>query len=166
MPNLEIKAKCADLSSSRVVAKRLATEYVGFLKQVDTYFGTKAGRLKLREINDEEAQLIPYEKNYKAGPTKSDYAVIPIADPGLVKGLLGRILGQEAVVSKRREVFLFENVRIHLDQVDGLGEYIEFEAVYDDDSEVAAQREKVEMLVREFGIADASLLGNSYVDQL
>ncbi len=134
MPNIEIKARYKDLSKARLIAQKNHTQYVGILHQIDTYFTTKLGRLKLREINGTSAELIPYVKNYGKGPMKSDYAVLLVENPTSVKSLFDSMLGIEFVVDKKREVFLIDNVRVHLDEVAGLGTFVEFEAVCQGDS--------------------------------
>ncbi len=168
MPNIEIKARCHDLKKARSIANGIQTAYLGVLHQIDTYFPTKAGRLKLREINKQSAQLIPYVKNYQAGPMQSDYALMDVDDPSLVKELFKKLLGIEFVVDKKREVFLFENVRIHLDEVAELGTFIEFEAVCSDDSEPEKllQEGKIAKLLQRFEISADDLLDLSYVDYL
>jgi adenylate cyclase, class 2 len=168
MPNIEIKAKCNNLENARSIAARMQTEYLGVLHQVDTYFSTKAGRLKLREINGNTAQLIPYSKGYQTGPMQSDYALLSVENPKHLKGLLNTLLGTEFVVDKKREVFLIENVRVHLDEVAELGSFLELEAVYENTSpeERAKQVQKVQNLMEVFGIRAEDLLDRSYVDYL
>lgn len=168
MQNIEIKAKCSDLLKARKIAQDHATGYVGVLHQLDTYFQTKSGRLKLREINGEKAELIPYFKDYSLGPMQSNYSVLPTNEPDKLKSILNHILGEFAVVDKKREVFLINNIRIHLDQVKDLGSFIEFEAVYDDshleNKEIEIQ--KVNKLMETFGITKENLLDKSYIDYL
>ncbi len=168
MANIEIKVRCNDLKKARATAMQIQTAYLGILHQVDTYFATKIGRLKLREINNESAQLIPYIKGYQAGPMKSDYALMSVDNPTLVKNLFDNLLGVEFVVDKKREVFLFENVRIHLDEVVNLGTFIEFEAVCANDSEQEQNQQHVKIanLMKAFEIQAADLLDLSYVDYL
>ncbi|MBI3558546.1 MAG: class IV adenylate cyclase [Deltaproteobacteria bacterium] len=170
MPNIEIKVPYSDLEKARRIAREHHTEYVGVLRQTDTYFKTVAGRLKLREFGaGRPAQLIPYQKTYDAAvPMRSDYALLPVEDPAQVKRLLGALLGQEFVVDKTREVFLIENVRVHLDQVAGLGNFVEFEAVFTDDTPDARAREtaRIDRLMQLFGISAADLMRQSYVDCL
>jgi predicted adenylyl cyclase CyaB len=168
MPNIEIKAKCRDLQKARSIAEKVKTNYAGSLHQVDTYFSTKEGRLKLREINGKDAQLIPYYKEYRIGPMKSSYSVMPVKDPKNLKEILHKILGTITVVDKKREVFLVNNVRIHLDEVKELGSFIEFEAVYKDNTQVEKEIEskKVSELMIVFGIKDEDLLDKSYIDYL
>jgi adenylate cyclase class IV len=109
MPNIELKAHCENLDRARETALRCSTKNLGVLRQTDTYFRTKSGRLKLREFGDGTAQLIPYAKDYRCGPTHSEYALLPTDDPGRVKKLLSDLLGVEQVIEKSREVFLVDN---------------------------------------------------------
>ena len=162
--NLEIKARCADLAAARDVAERLATRYVGVDDQVDTYFATRSGRLKLRVSSlSGGGVLIPYQRPDQAGPKRADYQIIPIPDPPHLARMLGEILGVHCVVRKRREVFLVDNVRIHLDEVEGLGSFLELEAVYDGSAaSEAEQLVKVERLMAELGVAEEDLVETSY----
>lgn len=161
--NIEIKARCSDLAAAREIAVRLSTRHLGVDEQTDTYFVTKQGRLKLRESSLSGGQLIPYLRPDQPGPKRADYQVIPVADPTTLKRALGEILGVHRVVTKRREIFLVDNVRIHLDEVEGLGRFLELEAVFDGtpDSE-AEERRKVDALMRELGVAEADLIDVSY----
>ena len=168
MPNIEIKAKCNNFGYARETAERLKTDYIGNLHQIDTYFETKEGRLKLREIDGREAQLIPYYKEYSTGPMKSSYSVLPVKDPANLKHILDKTLGTVTVVDKKREVFLIDNVRVHLDEVKDLGTFIEFEAVYEENSASDKEREvaRVSELMDTFKIQKDALLDKSYIDYL
>ena len=161
--NLEIKARCADLESARKLAAALATEHVGVDHQLDTYFTTARGRFKLRESSLSGGQLVPYLRPDQHGPKRADYRVIPVADPPGVKALLSEILGVHRVVEKEREIFLVDNVRIHLDRVKGLGTFLELEAVFDGSpGGEAEQRQKVDWLMQELGVEAGDLLATSY----
>jgi predicted adenylyl cyclase CyaB len=162
MPNIEIKARCADSKKAKSIAASLQAKHVGTDRQIDTYFKTGAGRLKLRESSLSGAQLIPYVRPDVAGPKKSDYTLIPVPDPSLCKKLLSDILGVETVVDKIREIYLIGNVRVHIDSVQELGHFIEFEAVYRDAEDETTERAKVEVLMAEFHISSADLLTGSY----
>src|SRR5437764_1055578 len=102
MPNIEIKARYEDLEKARVIAKRLGARFAGLDHQIDTYFKAKEGRLKLRESSLKGAQLVPYVRPNQAGPKKSEYQIIALEDAGASKALLGKILGIDAVVDKKR----------------------------------------------------------------
>jgi predicted adenylyl cyclase CyaB len=161
--NLEIKARCRDLAAARSAAQRVATRYVGVDRQVDTYYCTREGRLKLRESSLAGGQLVPYLRPDASGPRRADYQVIPVEDAAGLKALMSRILGVHRVVRKQREIFLYRNVRIHLDRVEGLGEFVELEAVFDGSPAAAAeQRHALDFLMRELGIDPADLVAGSY----
>lgn len=164
MPNIEIKAVYPNLEKARKISERLQARLLGRDHQIDTYFRTRAGRFKLRESSLSGTTLIPYLRPDQSGPKKSDYALLSVEDAGLVKRLLGEVLGVERVVDKQREIFLLDNVRVHLDEVKDLGSFLEFEAVYKDDSPAAAarEREKVNRLLKEYEIASRDLIEGSY----
>jgi predicted adenylyl cyclase CyaB len=162
MRNIEIKARLRDIESARKTAAAIATGRLGVQRQIDTYFHCRRGRLKLREIEGQPAQLIWYVRPDEQAPKASDYLVVPVADAPLLKSALTAAFGVGGVVDKRREIFLWHNVRIHLDEVAGLGTFIEFEAVLGpgiDDSTGSAQ---IDELSRRFGIGPDDLLAGSY----
>ena len=121
------------------------------------------GRLKLRESSLSGAQLVPYLRPDAPCARRSDYVVIPVPEPERTKALLSELLGVYRVVKKRREIALYENVRIHLDRVDGLGDFVELEAVWDGGAAgESEQREKVTFLREQLGIRDEDLVASSY----
>jgi predicted adenylyl cyclase CyaB len=164
MRNVELKARLDDLESARLVARRLAGGPAATQHQVDTYFCCRNGRLKLREIDEQAAQLVWYDRADAQGPKPSDYQLVPVAEPGPLKAALTAALGTAAVVDKRREIYLYENVRIHLDRVDGLGDFLEFEAVLSAGADESAQRKKLRWMAEEFSISPAALICGSYGD--
>ncbi|MEN8159378.1 MAG: class IV adenylate cyclase, partial [Myxococcota bacterium] len=138
--NLELKARCSDLAAARRRAEAVATEWLGVDTQVDTYFRAPGGRLKLRESTLSGAQLIPYLRPDAKEARRSDYVVIPVPEPERTRALLTALLGVHRVVRKRREIALHHNVRIHLDRVEGLGDFVELEAVWDGSPEGEAEQ--------------------------
>ena len=164
MRNIEIKARLTDYQRARSVAQSLATAPVEFQHQRDTYFGCQAGRLKLREIDGATAQLIWYVRPDTHAAKASDYQIVPVAEPRALCAALSAALGTWAVVEKRREIYLVDNVRIHLDRVAGLGEFIELEAVLATDADQAQGRSQVDFLSAKLGIVAEDLLDGSYSD--
>jgi adenylate cyclase class 2 len=162
--NIELKARLASVEAARQTAQRLATRHLGILHQVDTYFNATRGRLKLRQIDGQRAELIAYHRNNAAEARASDYTIVPVSGPETLKQALAVALGVRVVVDKTREVFLYHNVRIHLDQVQGLGPFLEFEAVLGGEIDDSAGRAQVEWLCGEFGIAAGDVVAESYGD--
>lgn len=166
--NVELKARDADPSAT--LARALALPGVrdaGELHQRDTYFATTSGRLKLREERDtdgERAHLIAYTRADEARARTSAYRLAPVAEPGPLREALDAALGTLVVVDKRRRLLLWENVRIHLDEVDGLGSFAELEGVADPESDLATEHEHVAHLREQLGLGE--IVPGSYADLL
>jgi adenylate cyclase, class 2 len=164
--NIELKSQLADYDAAHRVASALATKRLGTQHQIDTYFHCRHGRLKLRQIDGLRAELVWYVRADQEGPKQSDYQVAPLANPETLKAALTAALGVRAVVQKRREIFLYHSVRIHLDDVVGLGHFLEFEAVLGPEVDEAAGLALIDSLMRHFAISPAHLLANSYAEMV
>ena len=125
--NLEIKARDADPRRSLELALELGAEDHGEIAQRDTYFGHANGRLKLREQAPGNAELIQYRRADEAGPRVSDYRLVALGEADSLREALDAALGTLVVVEKSRRLLTWEGVRIHLDEVEGLGSFVELE---------------------------------------
>lgn len=133
--NVEVKAP---LGSREVIEGRLASlgaRCVWTRRQVDTFFAVARGWLKLREAERQPAELIACERAEVEGTLTSTYHRQPCPDVEGWRALLGHVLEAQAVVRKERSLFLWEHTRIHLDRVEGLGDFVELETVVDGISE-------------------------------
>jgi predicted adenylyl cyclase CyaB len=135
------------------------------MHQIDTYFVVPHGRLKLREIEGERAELIHYYRPDTLVAHPSDYVIARVSDPGSLKDALSRALGLRVVVEKRRELYLWGHTRIHLDEVTGLGSFLELETVIADQTREEAERECREVQAA-LGIREEDLVSGSYADLL
>ena len=164
--NLELKARCGDLARAAGAAAALGATRAGVLEQLDTYFRFPHGRLKLRETAGRGAELIAYTRANEVAVRGSDYYVIPVSEPTAMKAALTKRLGVRGEVRKRRELRLWHNVRIHLDDVAGLGTFVEFEAVISpaDDGNEDVSRERLGRLTEAFAIRDEDRIAVSYSD--
>jgi adenylate cyclase class 2 len=162
--NVELKARDRDQARSFATCDDIAAASQGVLAQQDTYFQAPHGRLKLREEEGARPHLIGYERADLPGGRESRYRIVEIDQPEELKAALRGTLGVKAVVAKKRWLFLWEGVRIHLDQVAGIGAFIEFEAVADATSDLSHQEAQVARLRQAFEIEDADLVGGSYCD--
>ena len=163
--NVELKALDPDPAHSLAVSLDLGAEDRGWLQQLDTYFRVPRGRLKLRE-QDAGAELIYYERANKAIERESRYRIVPIEDAQGLKDALGAALGIVIAVEKSRRLLLWRNVRIHLDQVPGLGSYIELEAVAEPDSDLSGEYRNITQLREALAITDERVLAAGYSDEL
>jgi homotetrameric cytidine deaminase len=162
--NIELKAIDPDPERSLAVCRELGAEDHGVLRQRDTYFRTRAGRLKLREEEPGGATLIQYDRPDAAQARESRYRLSPVPEPDVLRASLDQALGTLVVVDKARHLFLWEDVRIHLDTVEGLGSFVELEGVAPADSDLSAEHEKVAHLRERLGIE--AILTDSYSDRL
>lgn len=163
--NIEMKAHDPDPARSQEAALALGATDEGWLQQLDTYFRVQHGRLKLRE-QDGAAELIQYERTDEAIERPSNYRLVPIQDPDVLKEALATALGILVAVEKSRHLLLWRNVRIHLDEVPGLGSFIELEAVAEPDSDLSGEYENIAELRGALGITDERILAVGYSDQL
>jgi adenylate cyclase class IV len=165
--NIELKVRCADLAHAARATEQLGAKRQGVLEQLDTYFHCRHGRLKLRETaGDADAQLIWYARPDSTDFRGSDYYVLPISRPLETRLALSSALGVRGEVRKRRELYLWHNVRIHLDDVAALGTFVEFEAVMRKGEGDEPSLDRLATLSRALEIRDADRIAVSYSDLL
>ncbi|HEX9970822.1 MAG TPA: class IV adenylate cyclase, partial [bacterium] len=126
--NIEIKARCFDLGMIKNILKQRNALFKGEDHQIDTYFNCQNGRLKLREGNIER-HLIHYQRADAIGPKKSIVTLYQPEPNSSLKQILSDSLGILTIVDKKREIYFIENVKFHIDQVIGLGSFVEIEAI-------------------------------------
>jgi adenylate cyclase class IV len=169
--NLELKARCSNLRRARKLARDAGARFVSTIDPSDFYFFVPSGRLKLRTIREagkSRSELIWYRRPDKTAARISAYCIVPVRHPSSVKGALAAALGVRAVVRKRRELWMHHNIRIHLDEVRGLGRFIEFEAeaVLSANDDARTSRRRLRTLCTLMRVRRSDLLPCSYVDML
>jgi homotetrameric cytidine deaminase len=164
--NVELKATDPQPQRSLEVVRGLGAEDQGVLHQRDTYFRVPSGRLKLREQEPGGASLVQYDRVDAAEARESRYRLVPISDPAETREALEAALGTLAVVEKDRHLLVWEGVRIHLDDVVGLGSFIELEGVAAEGSDLLGELERVTQLTEALEIAPERILRTSYSDQV
>jgi predicted adenylyl cyclase CyaB len=164
--NVEIKAICNDPSLVRSYLVNHKAIFKGIDEQTDTYFNVKVGRLKLREGNIEN-NLIFYNRANQAGPKSSHFNLVKIEDAKGLKEVLERSCGIKMIVRKKREIYYIDNVKFHIDDLPGLGSFIEIEA-----GNILSNKTESELLdqcnfyLKEFGTKEDDLVAESYSDLL
>lgn len=158
------------------MARDIGAVLHGIERQRDTYFRVANGRLKLRErwpldssgvLQEPSAsQLIWYQRPDDAHARASDYSLIVVENGSELRDVLAGALGVTVEVVKLRVIHLHDNVRIHLDDVTGLGKFLEFEAIVDECCDEAAARVKLDKLVSEFQLSPDCVIAGSYSDLL
>lgn len=164
--NVELKARDRDPAATLERCLALGASDEGLLVQKDTYFAARGGRLKLREQGADGSFLIAYRRPDSIEAAESAYVLAPVSAPAETEAALDSALGTVVVVSKRRRLLLWEGVRIHLDEVEGLGSFIEFEAVLPDAGDLAQAHAKVAKLRSALELAAGDLVAAGYADLL
>ena len=162
--NIEIKAACRDRDAVRRVLRDRGADFRGTDRQIDTYFRVPSGRLKLREGRIEN-HLIHYHRADGPGPKRAEVRLLA-TDPGSpLKGVLEAAFGVLVVVDKRREIYFLDNVKFHIDEVRGLGGFVEIEAQGSDEDVPAETLLEQCLHYRDlFGIGPEDLVAESYSD--
>jgi predicted adenylyl cyclase CyaB len=164
--NIEIKARAREFDRLREQAATLATEAPLFYRQQDFFYDVPRGRLKLRRFEDgTPAELIFYQRDDRDGPKASYYTRSPVTNPDAMHSLLATALTTRGIVTKERHVYLVGRTRIHLDRVDGLGDFIELEVVLGPDDEAGGEAEAHDVFAK-LGVAQDDLVAVAYVDLL
>ncbi len=162
--NIEIKAKCSDQEKIRSVLIEKKADAKGTDHQIDTYFKVPQGRLKLREGNIENF-LVYYERHDQEGPKESKILLVKNNPESSLKEILMKTMKVLAIVDKRREIFFIDNVKFHLDTVEGLGTFMEIEAI-DEDGTIGVDelQKQCRLYMDLFDIKEEDLLSVSYSD--
>ncbi len=164
--NVEIKARVRDMDAIHARAAALSDAPAIVLEQEDTFFHVPDGRLKLRVFPDGKGELIAYRRPDAVGAKTSEYFVFRTPHPDALKRLLTEALGVRGIVRKRRLLFLIGQTRIHLDEVEGLGTFLELEVVLSDGQPEAEGETIARRLLVDLGVRDEDRIAAAYIDLL
>ena len=165
--NVEIKARCYDTKKIKEILNEHNADFKGIDHQIDTYFRTNSGRLKLRQGNIEN-HLIYYERENQEGPKQSNVTLMPtVLHSDSLKDILTKSLGVLVSVDKKREIYFIDNVKFHIDTVKELGSFIEIEAI-DKIGNIGKDKllEQCNFYMNLFDINEGDLISVSYSDML
>ncbi|MFC1679479.1 class IV adenylate cyclase [Elusimicrobiota bacterium] len=163
--NIEMKARARDWESQIRTARRMFSRSE-VLRQEDIFFNCPNGRLKLRRLGPERAELIFYRRDDQAGPKRSLFLISPSPDPDSMRELLSEAYGESRTVEKRRLALLGPQTRVHFDEVEGLGRFLEVEYTLRPGQAHAEGRAAVDDLMGRLGIREEDLLETAYADML
>ena len=164
--NIEIKARVGNPARINALAGALARTPSQLMVQEDTFFVVPRGRLKLRKLSSTSAELIYYEREDGPGPKESRYSIFLTSEPDSLKAVLGMSLEVRGVVRKTRTLYLVEQTRIHLDEVEGLGSFVELEVVLQPNQSHADGVRIARELMAKLEIQDSELVEQAYIDLL
>lgn len=164
--NVEIKATIASVEALLPRVAALSQQGPTPITQDDTFFRCANGRLKLRSFSDHAGELIFYRRADHAGPKESFYVLSPTASPATLREALTLAHGQIGRVRKQRALFISGRTRIHLDRVEGLGDFLELEVVLQDGESSEVGQREAQALMAQLGVAPAQLIDVAYLDLL
>jgi predicted adenylyl cyclase CyaB len=164
--NVEVKARVADLGALRRRAESLTETPVEILEQRDTFFVVPNGRLKLRVLAPDACELIYYERPDDPGAKVSEYTIARSADPKAFMDILTAVLEVRGVVVKRRFLYRIGRTRLHLDEVEGLGAFMELEVVLEEDQPIEDGEETAGRLLEALGVGEEDRVSEAYIDLL
>lgn len=164
MKNIEIKAKISDYNKFENEVKKICGAEGKTIKQEDIFFFVPKGRLKLRIFTESSGELIYYERENTDVPKESNYFILVTDEPEKLKSVLQKSLGIRGTVKKIRQLYLYGNTRIHVDEVENLGNYLELEVVLKNDQSTEEGIKIANDLMLKLGINQADLINNAYID--
>jgi predicted adenylyl cyclase CyaB len=164
--NVEIKARITDPSALARMAEAIADRAPQVIAQDDTFFNCTTGRLKLRVFSPMAGELIFYRRPDQTGPKESFYVIAPTSAPEAMRAALTLAYGQFGRVRKRRTVYRVGRTRIHLDEVESLGHFLELEVVLEDNETTAAGVAVAHALMHRLEVEPQRLIEGAYVDLL
>ncbi len=164
--NIEIKARAANLAAIKAIAQSLSAQEAQIIEQRDVFFQTPEGRLKLRFLALDHGELIFYVRPDQAGPKTSNYWISKTREPESLRLVLMAAYGETIVVEKTRTLIMLGRTRVHLDQVRGLGDFVELEVVLDTHENAEDGIGEAHDIMRRLGISDADLIEGAYADLL
>jgi adenylate cyclase class IV len=164
--NIEIKAAVPDFTPITTALAALGPGEPTRLSQVDTFFRCAHGRCKLRRFSAGAGELIHYERPDEPGPKASSYDLVPTTEPDRLRDLLAAAYGVIGVVRKHRTVRRLGRTRVHLDEVEGLGTFVELEVVLDDAEPAERGVAEAHRLMAALGIGREQLVAGAYIDLL
>ena len=164
--NIEFKAKANNIEAFEEKLLSLNPQFIGEDHQKDTYYNVKTGRLKLREGNIENA-LIWYQREDVKGAKQSDILLYKHPPDDALKNILNKVHGVKIIVDKIRKIYFVENVKFHFDRVEGLGTFVEVEAI-DSNGEIGIEKlkEQCNFYINFLRIKTEDFMKKSYSDMM
>ncbi|MBN1480524.1 class IV adenylate cyclase [candidate division KSB1 bacterium] len=166
MQNLELKAKYPHIERAFELAGTIGAQQHWTKKQIDSYFSVPNGKLKLRQVENENGELIAYIRPTDQNAKVSDYYIYKTATPTVLKKVLSHVLPFDIDVVKERTLYTWKNVRIHIDNVQGLGGFLEFEVVMNEEKDALSAQENLIFLQSHFQIQPSYLIDCGYYELL
>ena len=164
--NVEVKAIHRNRERVEIAVAKLSDKGPEWIEQEDYFFPCEGARLKLRVLAPNRGELIRYEREDRAEARCSRYLIAHTSDPTVLAEILSRAMGQIGVVKKKRTLYLVGQTRVHLDQVERLGDFLELEVVLRPNQSEAEGKQVADSLLAHLSIARQDIMAEAYIDML
>ncbi|PIO71561.1 putative adenylyl cyclase CyaB [Teladorsagia circumcincta] len=169
--NVEIKAKVRNREEIIRLARELTGKEPAVLQQHDVFYSSPEGRLKMRTVEEDKvvrSELIWYDRPDIAGPKESKFYKLDVPEKifETLSSLLQCSMGIKGEVKKTRTLFMCGRTRIHIDSVEGLGDYMELEVCLSEQESAVDGEKEAKAIKEKLGIIDDDLLEGAYMDML
>jgi predicted adenylyl cyclase CyaB len=164
--NIEIKARIESVETLAPKVAPIADKGPIEIPQDDTFFRCESGRLKLRAFSDGTGELIFYRRANEEGPKESFYLRSSTSEPDILRESLSLAYGEAGRIRKHRTLFLVGRTRVHLDRVEGLGQFLELEVSLADGEPSESGVQEARRLMEKLGVQSSHLVECAYVDLL
>lgn len=163
--NFELKVRLDSFDTIKDALFSMGVRLSDTLLQVDKYYLVGEKRLKMRNVNG-QFHLIYYKRPNNQESKLSTYYVYSFSRTitKILEAVFNGLLGEKVVVKKTRYLYLYENTRIHLDDVDGLGSFLELETVFGDDTNTEVYIKEHGYIVALLGLDKLEKVSSSYSD--
>jgi len=162
--NIEIKARLHDPEKTEAIVRQIADGEAEVIEQDDVFYSTPRGRLKLRTLAPDQGELIHYDRPDEVGPSSCEYTIANTSDPTALDTILCMTLGARGRIRKTRKLYMAGRTRIHLDDVEHLGHFLELEVVLNDNESPEAAQSEASALIKKLDIRDEDLVEYAYID--
>lgn len=162
--NIEIKARLQNPAQAAEIAQDIAGAPPDVIEQDDVFYSAPRGRIKLRTLAPDRGELIYYDRPDTPGPSACEYTIAPTSDPAALDAILCQTLGARGRIRKTRKLFQVGRTRIHVDDVENLGQFLELEVALNENEAPEAGEEEARELMRRLGVEKKDLLEYAYID--
>ncbi|MDW7731595.1 MAG: class IV adenylate cyclase [Methanolobus sp.] len=169
MIEIEVKAR-ADHQQVKELLSGMGTSFIGVEKHCDTYFNAPHRdfaktdeALRIRSVDGRSVLTYKGKKLDTISKTREEFET-EVDGMNARSILLALGFYESGVVRKTREIFRFKELTICLDNVKGIGEFIEVEITAESDVELHTER--IFAFLEKFGIGEKNSIRTSYLEMV
>ncbi|MHA2100815.1 MAG: class IV adenylate cyclase [Candidatus Kariarchaeaceae archaeon] len=172
MIEVEIKLACDDPESVITKLKEMGAEQVNNESNMDIYFnhpvrdfGSTDEALRIREVNS-QVELTYKGPKFDSKSKTREEITIPVESLE-IKDVFYRLnFPVGGIVNKKRDNWTIDNVKISIDQVENLGDYVELEISSNNNENIEYDRSILYRIATSLGLNPENQIRESYLELL